>query len=237
MPTVQFIAHRGFSKYEKENTLASFIAAGAVDSFYGIETDVHMSKDHHFVLLHDATTKRVSNEVVNINVEQENFQTISQILLPDVDGTFSRKDLFIPEMIHYFKICKKYHKKAVLELKQDFSMEQLQEILFIIKQEDMIEETIFISFHLSVLIRLKKIDQTLKIQWLLDQFDYEKLKILVENQFDLDCYYQALDEEKIRLCHQNHIQVNIWTVDDIAIAKKFASWGVDYITTNALTKI
>ena len=41
MSKVKMIAHRGYSQFEKENTLVAFSAAGAISEFYGIETDVH----------------------------------------------------------------------------------------------------------------------------------------------------------------------------------------------------
>ena len=47
------IAHRGYSQFEKENTLVAFSAAGAIDSFYGIETDVQVTTDNHFISIHD----------------------------------------------------------------------------------------------------------------------------------------------------------------------------------------
>ena len=46
------IAHRGLSGLEKENTNSAFVAAGN-RSYYGIETDIHRTKDGHFVINHD----------------------------------------------------------------------------------------------------------------------------------------------------------------------------------------
>ena len=53
------IAHRGLSAIECENTNAAFIAAGN-RSYFGIETDVHVTADKRFVIIHDDTMKRVS---------------------------------------------------------------------------------------------------------------------------------------------------------------------------------
>ena len=41
---VKVIAHRGVSGLERENTCASFVAAGN-RSYYGIETDIHKTMD------------------------------------------------------------------------------------------------------------------------------------------------------------------------------------------------
>ena len=52
---VKLIAHRGVSGIERENTAAAFVAAGN-RSYYGIETDVHVTKDGKFVIIHDDDT-------------------------------------------------------------------------------------------------------------------------------------------------------------------------------------
>ena len=49
---VRMVAHRGVSGLEKENTNAAFVAAGN-RSYYGIETDVHLTADNRFILIHD----------------------------------------------------------------------------------------------------------------------------------------------------------------------------------------
>ena len=149
------IAHRGYSTFEKENTLVAFSAAGAIDSFYGIETDVHVTTDGHYITIHDDTVNRVTNNTVDLNVEKNTFKTIRNIKLADIDGSLTRDDLIIPEMIEYFKVCKKYNKVAVCELKQVFTKEQIQEILNIVDSIGMLDNTIFISFILEDLILLR----------------------------------------------------------------------------------
>ncbi len=232
-----FIAHRGYSKFEKENTLISFTAAGTIKEFYGIETDIHITTDNHYITIHDENTKRISNNLIDINVENNSYKIIKEIILPDIDNSTNRTDLRIPEMIEYFKICKKYNKVAICEFKQEFSKEQIKDILNIIDSINMLENTIFISFHLNALINLRKLTKTQKAQYLLTKFNDDTIKILKENNLDLDIFYQSIDKSIIDLCHENNIKVNIWTVDDLEIAKKFVSWNVDYITSNWISKI
>lgn len=59
LANVQMIAHRGVSGLERENTNAAFIAAGN-RSYYGIETDVHRTKDGHYVIFHDDNMLRLT---------------------------------------------------------------------------------------------------------------------------------------------------------------------------------
>jgi len=68
---VKLVAHRGLSGIELENTNAAFVAAGN-RSYFGIETDVHVTKDKKYILIHDSSTLRVSG--VDINVEETDLK-------------------------------------------------------------------------------------------------------------------------------------------------------------------
>src|SRR5258708_19173755 len=54
----EIIAHRGASEEAPENTLASFRLG--YEQADGCELDIHLSKDGHVVVMHDATTKRTA---------------------------------------------------------------------------------------------------------------------------------------------------------------------------------
>ena len=86
----KIIAHRGLSGIERENTCPAFLAA-ANRSYFGIETDVHVTKDGKFVIIHDETTERVSLGKNNINVEETNYEAVRDIILPDLDASFDNK--------------------------------------------------------------------------------------------------------------------------------------------------
>lgn len=228
------IAHRGFSSCEKENTLAAFIAAGATAEFFGIETDVHQTNDGHFVTIHDAETSRVTNGKINLNVEKNPFEVVRQVKLPDVDGSTNRADLIIPEMSEYFAICKKYQKIAVCELKQQFSLQQIEQILQIAENLEMTNNIVYISFIKENLLLAQQLNCNLSLQWLVDKFDAEILSEAVKHKLDIDIFYQAIDKNQIQMCHDNGLKVNVWTVDEQSVADKFADWGVDFITSNCL---
>lgn len=53
---MKLIAHRGFSKYELENTKEAFLAA-ANRPYFGIETDISIIKNQAMILFHDDNLK------------------------------------------------------------------------------------------------------------------------------------------------------------------------------------
>lgn len=233
----KLIAHRGYSEYERENTLAAFMAASEIENFYGMETDVHVTKDNHYVLIHDADTGRVSNHTSAIDVEKSTFEEVRAIYLPGLKEDTPKELLQIPTMEEYFTVCKENNKKAVFELKQDFTVEQLNEIIKRIKDKKMLDDTIFISFHLNALIKLRTLLPHQPIQYLLCEIYEDTLDILIKYNFGLDVEYKALSKEYIELLHQHNLPVNAWTVNDLFSAQKLASWGIDYITTNCITSL
>lgn len=60
MPHTQVIAHRGASAHAPENTLAAFRCAAALGSS-AIETDLRVTREGKFVLLHDARVNRTTD--------------------------------------------------------------------------------------------------------------------------------------------------------------------------------
>jgi len=228
----EFIAHRGYSKYERENTIPAFIKAGECDYFFGIETDVHATLDNVFVVMHDENTSRVTNNSLDFNIEEHNYDEVNKIILPDLDNSYKRSDIYIPKMIEYFNICKKYNKVAVCELKQTFNIEQIKEILKIINNIDYLDNTIFISFNYDNLAKVRELNRNVRLQFLTGDFKNEYYQMMVDINASLDIYYGSLTKEIVDKCHKYNLLVNCWTVDDIIKAKELMDIGVDYITSN-----
>ena len=225
------VAHRGLSGIETENTNAAFVAAGN-RSYYGIETDIHRTADGHFVVCHDDDLRRIAG--INIPIESTNLSELQSIVLFDKDGTKNREDLRLCVLENYIGICKKYEKHCVLELKSDFTDEEILKIIAIIKDFDYLENVTFISFVYSNIVKIRKFLPTQSVQFLFSKFDDEIIETLIVNRIDIDVHYKALTKEIIGLLHQNGLKVNCWTVDDKEAAEMLSAWGVDYITSNIL---
>lgn len=238
MNTVKFdkkntlaVAHRGLSGIETENTNAAFVAAGN-RSYYGIETDIHRTLDGRFVVCHDDSLKRVGGE--NILVEEVTLDTLLNFVLFDKDGTKKRADIRPTTLENYISICKKYEKHSVLELKSDFTEEEIAKIVEIIKDLGHLENVTFISFCYDNLVRLRKLLPTQSAQFLFSEMSEENLNKVKAQNLDVDVYYKALTEQNVKALHDAGIVINCWTVDKREDAERLASWGVDYITTNIL---
>ena len=225
----QFIAHRGASALERENTVAAFIAA-ANRTYRGIETDVHRTADGGFVVIHDDETGRIAS--VNISVEGSALADLRALRLYDTHGLSTRGDLVIPTLEEYAVICRDYEKIAVLELKNAFSADDIGAIVAILRDLDVLEHTVFISFELANLIEIRKLLPNHPVQFLTKKINEKLVNMLAKEKMDLDVHYSALTKEWIDRLHAAGILVNCWTVDEPDVCRRLIDWGIDYITSN-----
>lgn len=228
---VKMVAHRGVSGLELENTNSAFVAAGN-RSYYGIETDVHVSADGYFVIIHDDNTKRVAQD--ELIVEKSTFETLRSLRLVDKDGKKGRTDLRLPSLEEYISICKKYDKQAVLELKNHIQPDKLYEMIDLIEGLGWLERTTFISFDLPNMLVIRERLPEQKAQFLISKQTDWLVDTLIKNHLDLDIHHAACTPELVQLLHANGLEINVWTVDTPEDAQRVIECGVDYITSNIL---
>lgn len=229
---VKLIAHRGLSGLERENTCRAFIAAGNRESYFGIETDVHRTADGKYVILHDGNTGRVST--TELEIATSTFEEVRNVIITDVDGKTDRADLRVPTLEEYISICKRYGKKAILELKCAFTKEQVGEIIDIIKENEYLDNVIFISFVREALVFVRELLPTQPIQYLTGNFNDDVIQFMKKYNFDYDAHHSVITEESMKILKDAGIDVNVWTVDSIERAEELINLGVSFITTNIL---
>ena len=229
--TAKMVAHRGVSGLELENTCAAFVAAGN-RSYIGVETDVHVTADGKFIIIHDDNTGRVATE--SMVVEQTDYETLRALQLKQQDGML-RTDLRLPSLEEYLSICKHYDKVCVLELKNPMEEEAVKGIIEVCKAVYSLDKMVFISFAFQNMLYIRKFAPEAEAQYLLaEEITQAHIDTLAEHKLDLDVHYLAMSEDLMNRLHERGIKVNCWTVDDPEIAERLVSWGIDYITSNIL---
>ena len=225
------IAHRGLSGLERENTCASFIAAGN-RSYYGIETDVHLTKDNIFVISHDANTKRVSP--FNEEIKNLNYSDLIKIDYYDINSYLTKPYIKIPTLKEYLELCEKYEKHSVVEIKPVLKLSEIKKILKEIESVRNLNNVTIIAFDLSNLLKVRKLNKDISIMYLASKFEDKLIKICKDNNFGIDIHYGALNNETIKKFKDNGIIINAWTVNDKETGERLASLGIDFLTTNIL---
>ena len=98
------------------------------------------------------------------------YDTLRRLRLRDIDGKAGCEDLILPSLEEYTGICKKYGKVSVLELKNHFAPEDIDAILESIRQQQWLENTIFISFDLPNLLCIRDRLPHQRAQFLISSF-------------------------------------------------------------------
>lgn len=226
---VLMIAHRGVSGLERENTKEAFILAGK-KTYYGIETDIHVTKDGKFIVCHDHNILRVTG--VDLVIEDSNYEDIIKHKIYNFN-TEEKKELVFPYLTDYLTICKKYDKQAILEIKTEVDELYASKIVEEVINCNWYDKTTIISFNLNNLLHIRK-KYDIKLQFLTGELDEELLNVLINNKIGLDYYFKNLTKDIVDYFHSNNLDVNCWTVDDEDDAYKLIQMGVDMITSNIL---
>jgi glycerophosphoryl diester phosphodiesterase len=150
-------------------------------------------------------------------------------------GGHTRGDLRLPLLSEYIRICRKYEKKAVLEIKNPMAPEHIKGIVDEVNSLGWLENTVFISFSFDNMVELRRLLPGAKLMFLTTHAPNQELvDMLLPYRLDLDIAWTVLTREGVELMHANGIEVNVWNVDEVELAERLLSWGVDYLTTDIL---
>ena len=166
------IIHRGIvNKNYKENLLKSF--KQSFKKGYGIETDIHATKDNQFICFHDFTLNRIFKKKESVkNMEYSKIKKIS---------TQNKKP--IPLLKDLLKTSKnRYH--LFIEIKPILSKRLLKKLL---KETSKFSKCVFISFKHKNIFNLLKIKSNVKVGLSFSPPTNVKTIIKKSNNKKIDC--------------------------------------------------
>ena len=142
------LIHRGIVKKQyKENLLKSFNQS--FKKGYGIETDIHATKDHEFICFHDFTLNRIFKK--KVSVKNIKYSQIKKISVQNKRPIPLLKDLLKASKNKYY---------LFIEIKPTFSRKLLQKLL---KETSQFSKCIFISFKHENIYNLLKIKSNARV--------------------------------------------------------------------------
>ena len=141
------LIHRGIlNKKFKENCLDSFKAS--FKKKYGIETDIHATKDKKFVCFHDFTLKRIFK--INKSIKDIKYQELKKI---------KYKSFKIPLLAEVLKLSKNKY-PIFIEIKPFLEKRLLSKL---INETKGFNKVVFISFNKDNINNLLKINSSIKV--------------------------------------------------------------------------
>lgn len=223
------IAHRGASGYAPENTLAAYRRAVAQGVTF-IETDLHLTRDAHFVALHDETVNRTTNGQGPIQ-----RMTLLEARRLDAGSWFGSEFIGerLPTLPEILDFAKKHDVVFYLELKSDGFWGGDHALISALRDSGEIPRVIVMAFDASILEGLRKIEPTLMTALLYDGTIENPLeRALSIGARQIAVKGDLMTPNFLSEAHKKDIQLVCWTINQPAHMRLLAAAGVDGIMSD-----
>lgn len=225
-------AHRGASGYAPENTLEAFELA-VRQGAYGVELDVHITADGYLVVAHDETVNRCSNGEGLIA-----RMTLRELKALRFNKTFpAYANATIPTFREVLEVLRPAGLHVNVELKNslidypDLERRCVEEAA----AAGMLERMLFSSFNHHSMLRMKRLDKSLRCGLLYECTMVEPWNYAVS--LGMDALHPHFSEVLVpggecEAAHAAGLEVNPWTVNDEEDLRRVIAAGADRIITN-----
>ena len=171
------LIHRGIvNNNYRENTLKSFKTS--FKKRYGVETDIHVTKDEKFVCFHDFTLNRIFKK--NQSVKNLKYSQIKEISTQNKKPVPLLKDLLKASKNTYL---------LFIEIKPIFSKKILQKLL---RETSKFKKCVFISFNHKNIYNLLKLNSKSKVGLSFSQ--HNSIKKIIKKSNNKKINYLILDK-------------------------------------------
>ena len=235
---VEIIAHRGASHEFPENTLSAF-NAGYAEGADACELDIHLTRDHKIVVMHDDNTLRTAG--VSHRIADEKWKVLKRLNISEW-GKWKGKGFtdtlrLLEEILPWIP----EGKRLFIEIKAGPDILPELKKVFSASERDP-KQIVLIGFDFETMRRAKKDFPEIPVYWLVSanrknpgtpsaQQLVDKVRAGGLDGLDLDQHFQ-IDPAFVETVHQAGMKLFTWTVDDPKVARAQAKAGVDGITTN-----
>jgi glycerophosphoryl diester phosphodiesterase len=219
------VAHRGAWKENNfpENSIASL--RHAIDlKLAGSEFDVWRTADDSLVINHDAHYNKLL-------IEETNYADLIKFKLSNGEK--------LPTLHEYITEGKKNNKHTLLvceikpsEISKERGKKTALKTVEVIKKLKADKITGYISFDYDILKQIREVDAKTSLQYLEGNKSPKEVKL--DKITGVDFHYSVFEKhpEWIKEAKENHITLNVWTVNDAKVMDWIIKNKFDYITTN-----
>lgn len=207
----KIFAHRGASKIAPENTMPAFQLAYEQGA-QGIETDVHLTKDHIPVLIHDDHLKRTTNGTGYIK-----DYTLSELERFDAGSWFSNKyaGTKMITLEHFLQWCKPKPLLLNIELKNNKIQHTYYEeaVYKLLHDYQLQDRTIISTFNKNSVKRMRQFTD-IEIALLTSKGHKNLVSMAKEIGANaLHIKYRLLKPKLIKQAKQENMPVRVYTVN------------------------
>ncbi|HBL41173.1 MAG TPA: hypothetical protein DDY98_06240, partial [Ruminococcaceae bacterium] len=183
------IAHRGYSGKYNENTATAFEKAYEHGSG-GCETDVRVTKDGELVLSHNSDV--VLKDGTTLAVADS---TLAELTAQPLKRKAGKEYDKLCTFREYLEIMKKHNMICFIELKGEFTEEQIKKAFNLAAEVYSLDKCILQSFEMDNLVRAHELFPTLGIMLTYGEGDdYSKC---LDYGFSIDAEYTTVDDKML----------------------------------------
>ncbi|MCA9122920.1 MAG: hypothetical protein H6822_06700 [Planctomycetaceae bacterium] len=228
-------AHRGNSGEFPENTLLAFQTGIEVGADW-IELDIFRTKDGKLVVIHDNTTERVGERILNV-VDS----TYDELLTVDVAAGFRRRtgksiDECSPQKAPLLEdVLRAVMKQNRTRVSIQPKMDCVAEAVALVKAMKAERWVGFNDGNLAFMAKVKKLAAEMPVFWDrgADTDIDEDIRIAKQHGFEsLVLHHSGVTAEKVQRIKAAEIEVGAWTVNDQALMVELLEMGVERLYTD-----
>ncbi len=228
---MQIIAHRGASGYAPENTLAA-IRLALEQGARAVEIDVHQTRDHELVVIHDDNLKRVGRKKGKIKDLR-----LSEVRAADVGSWFGARfrGERVPKLTEVMDLLDG-RTELQLEIKAGsrFYPGIEERVLDLIHKRGALKTTVVSSFDHVCLYAVRSLDPRARLGYLMGLTGFKTaLKECAELKAEsLHISRRQANARRVKAAQQAGLKVLVYTVNEAKPAARLEKMGVDAIFCN-----
>jgi glycerophosphoryl diester phosphodiesterase len=230
-----FVAHRGApsASKEPENSLPAYKASARL-GFKIVETDLQLTKDGQWVLMHDYSLDRTTTG--EGSVKSKSLKAIKELRLKDSGSEL----LTIPTLEEFLKLCSSEGLIPILDIKpteNEISSKNYNSLFRSLNKYNLLDKSILTTKSKKVLKELRTRNNSIAIAAMLEVTP-ENLEFVKElGSAFIYTNHDKLTDEKIELMRNNNTSFGVWTINNEKVSKHFLEKGaLMVVTDNLLTK-
>ena len=230
---VYLTAHRGVTEYAPENTLPAI--EGAIENgFYGVEFDIHTTKDGVWILNHDSTVDKMTDGSGEIS--EMTFDEIQQFTVDHGNGIENYENLKLPKFEDALAIIKESTLIPYIEIK-GYDPVAFRNLIELIEEHGLSERAVIISFDMEALLGIREIDKDIQLMFITNDLTMEDLNTCLENGnigIDINGGLIFKMMKEVKLAQESGLACAAWTVDLPVFSDLMNAFDIKKITTNRI---
>lgn len=232
-PNFGLLGHRGVAGLAPENTIHGFKMAADLGLNW-IEFDARLTKDDHWIIMHDDSLERTTNgqgRISDLTLEQiKSFEAGLWFHPP-------KQNISVPTLLETLECAHETGLNVNIEIKgaADDRQRYVDQFVYFLNHHYAapFARPLISSFDLEFLIAFRQAMPEFRIGYLVGEFSKDTVEIALEHSFTtIHCDIKTITEQNLNQAFSHHLPVLLYTGNDQKVANHWLTKGVAGIFTD-----